>query len=81
VAGAFRDSHHRLRQPADRLDGVWSPSGQARASGDCPEQFKVSCGQWPIVMDRWIEVLMISSQWHAPLRAWRALGLPRARAE
>ena len=42
--------HHRFRQVADRGAGVWSPPGQACASGDGPEQFKVSCGQGPIVM-------------------------------
>ena len=46
----FRDGYHCLRQSADRGAGVWPPSGQARASGDGPQQFKVRCGQGPIVL-------------------------------
>jgi hypothetical protein len=41
--------HHRFRQAADRDAIVWSPPGQACASGDGSQQFKVSCGQGPIV--------------------------------
>ena len=47
---AFRGGYDCFRQSADRDAGVWSPSGQACASGDGPEEFKVCCGQGPIVL-------------------------------